>query len=927
MKLKRTEKNLPLFTMALMAAGVLSNTAVAQVQKAGDLFIDLDATKLAEGPVSTIPNNGTLGGVFEGGEGAVPVIATEGGTKGIRFDGGDYLQALTAAGGSFIPAPGGLVGESPTRSIEVWVLNPEVAGEETLVSWGHRGGPDGSNLSFNYGSDFRWGAVGHWGGDGPDLGWNNNGGNPEPNKWHHLVYTFDGAVTRVYSDGQLMNFETVAEAIINTYADTPILIGSQIEPDGLTPTGALRGSLTIGRVRVHDGVLTPAQITTNYNLEKAEFINPGSVAPPTVEPARLAAGPIHRYSFSEAANTNATDLEFRDSIGTSHGKVLGDGAEFTGSRLRLAGGLSESAAYGDLPNGLVSSEGVANGGTGLITVETWFKHTGSRGWSRVFDFGSTTTEDGLGELTGPGIGGNGLDYFMLAAQTGDNTATRRLEVSNNDPAGGGNVLSDIGTATFNTDTHLVVTWNEATGAVELYENGVRVGGVVTDDKMSDMNDVNIWLGRSNWTADQNLQGEFDEVRIYDRVLTPGEVRGNYLAGPNIINDRDVPVTIVTQPANVSVPATLPATFRIVAEGSTPLTLQWLRNGVPIPGATEPTYTLPSVTSADTGASFTVEVTSTIGGTPTKVTSNPAVLTVVSDPVSLAHRYSFNEASGTQATDSVGNANGTLQGSAVLSNGELLLDGSEGTYVDLPNGLITGLGANGTFEMWITYNVGPNWSRIFDFGISNEGEDLTGGGLDFIFLTTKTPQGFPRFEANFPDQGGTTFLVPSSGALLGGVQQHIVITYSSAGNIARFFIDGQLVGSAAAPIPLSNMNGQDKNVWLGRSQFNDPFFNGKFNEFRLYKGAMTPEQVAASFAAGPNELPSTAPTPSIGVQLTAGGLVVTWPESATGFRLEESSVLGSGAAWTTVGDGTPASGGQFRVTVPINQTAKFLRLVR
>jgi len=33
------------------------------------------------------------------------------------------------------------------RSIEVWVFNPAVADEETLVSWAHRGGnPDGSNL-------------------------------------------------------------------------------------------------------------------------------------------------------------------------------------------------------------------------------------------------------------------------------------------------------------------------------------------------------------------------------------------------------------------------------------------------------------------------------------------------------------------------------------------------------------------------------------------------------------------------------------------------------------------------------------------------------------------------------------------------------------------------------------------------------------
>ena len=51
-------------------------------------------------------------------------------------------------------------------SIEVWTQQGYVRQEETLVSWAKRGGPDGSSNSLNYGSDDRWGAVGHWG--GPD---------------------------------------------------------------------------------------------------------------------------------------------------------------------------------------------------------------------------------------------------------------------------------------------------------------------------------------------------------------------------------------------------------------------------------------------------------------------------------------------------------------------------------------------------------------------------------------------------------------------------------------------------------------------------------------------------------------------------------------------------------------------------------------
>ncbi|MCC6233093.1 MAG: hypothetical protein IT580_10650 [Verrucomicrobiales bacterium] len=919
----------PTLTAALVAAGLLSPTAMAQVQKAGDLLVDVDATSLAEGTLPTIPNSGTLHGLFEarGGEGTVPVIATEGGTKGIRFDGTDFMQLVDAAGGALITAPAGITGESPTRSIEAWVLNPSVPGEDTIVSWGKRGGPDGSNLSFGFGSDFRWGAVGHWGGDGPDLGWDNNGGSPSAGQWHHLVYTFDGTASKVYSDGAYINGETVTPGIIVTHPDTAISLATQLESDGETPTANLRGTLTLARLRIHDGVLTAEQVAANYTLEKAAFINPLPPAPPT--PARLTKGPVHRYSFSDSAAANATGLEFKDSIGTAHGKVVGDGAELTGSRLRLVGGSSATQAYGDLPNGLVSQNGVANGGSGEFTLETWIKVTGGRTWSRVFDIGSSTSPDTNGELDAPGGGGEGRDYFAYTAQIDGDVNSRRLEIRNEDPAGGGVATLDVASRGYNTDSHVVVTWSEKTKEAKIYENGVALGTLAVDDLLSDMNDVNVWLGRSNWTGDQNTQGEYDEVRLYDTALTQAQAIGNFDAGPDLINDRDVAVVVQTPPSSATVPETLPATFRVVARGSSPVSYQWFRNGAAIPGATASTYSLATTTAADNGAAFTVEVSNIVNGTPVKQTTAPATLTVSSDTVTLKHRYSFTETSGTKVTDSVGTAHGETLGNASFGGGQLALDGSDGTYVNLPNGIITALGDNGTIEMWVTYDGGPNWSRVFDFGANDAGEDAVGGGTDFLFYTARSGPGFPRFEANFPDAGTTTTL-NHPGSMPIGQQEHVAITYSFSGNTARLYTNGVVVGSAGAPTRLSAMNNLDVNNWLGRSQFNnDAFWAGKYNEFRIYSGSLTPSQVAASFAAGPDNLPAPpAATPKLTVTRgAANAVVVTWPSSAEGFTLEASNALGSAAAWTAVGTGTPAAGGVFTVTVPATETARFLRLRR
>ena len=52
---------------------------------------------------------------------------------------------------------------------------------------------------------------------------------------------------------------------------------------------------------------------------------------------------------------------------------------------------------------------------------------------------------------------------------------------------------------------------------------------------------------------------------------------------------------------------------------------------------------------------------------------------------LKHRYSFS----TDASDSVGHADGTLVGAASISSGQVHLKGTRGTYVNLPGGLIAG----------------------------------------------------------------------------------------------------------------------------------------------------------------------------------------------------------------------------------------------
>ena len=76
------------------------------------------------------------------------------------------------------------------------------------------------------------------------------------------------------------------------------------------------------------------------------------------------------------------------------------------------------------------------------------------------------------------------------------------------------------------------------------------------------------------------------------------------------------------PTSQTVSAGGEVTFRVVANGTTPLTYQWRKNGAPIFGATGATYTVMNAQSLDAGG-YSVVVSNTTGS----ITSSTATLTV------------------------------------------------------------------------------------------------------------------------------------------------------------------------------------------------------------------------------------------------------------------------------------------------------------
>ncbi|MEE8143628.1 MAG: immunoglobulin domain-containing protein, partial [Planctomycetota bacterium] len=92
------------------------------------------------------------------------------------------------------------------------------------------------------------------------------------------------------------------------------------------------------------------------------------------------------------------------------------------------------------------------------------------------------------------------------------------------------------------------------------------------------------------------------------------------------------VTVLTGPVIASSPSDAtacegnPVTLTVTASGSAPLSYQWRKNGVPIPGETNPSLTINPVAPGDAG-SYDVMVSSECG----EATSSAGVLTVLTGP--------------------------------------------------------------------------------------------------------------------------------------------------------------------------------------------------------------------------------------------------------------------------------------------------------
>ena len=575
----------------------------------------------------------------------------------------------------------------------------------------------------------------------------------------------------------------------------------------------------------------------------------------------------HRYSFTTDAS---------DSVGGVNGTLMGT-ASVSGGQLVLDG---SSGCYLDLPGNMIN---IAT--NRAVTVEAWVTFGSIAQWNRLFDFGA---DGGSSELYfAPSSVGNGGDYRISENIPGGQTFDWRGEWTN---------ASLHLTCVFDPPSSTMAVYKNGALEYALHNAGASLSAVATNLAV---------IGRSLVAVDPYMPGTVDEFRIYTGALTPQEIALAEKNGPGS-TVRDPGTLQSIKLGAVSYPAYSDKFPPLIYANYANLTNFNLlpNNSAVVSGLT--------LTSSDTNVLLvlpnnlvrtlrpgSVTLTGTYFGKTDSATIN------VKNVGTLTHRYSFTN----DASDSVGTANGTLQGSATVSGGQLVLDGTSGCYVELPPGLIDGYDAV-TVDTWVTFGPAQTWNRLWYFGDDRANE---------FYLAPSVLSGSAHwYSTGFPQNGDTITISPQ----WENQPLHVTCIYGN-GSMA-YYTNGVLHGAVS---PASGWLGEVGNwfSWIGRSPYADPYISATVDEFRLYHGRLAPDEILASDVLGPDALLST--SASIKASLSGGNLVLSWPVAAAGFSVQATPSLVS-RTWVTLTNApTLVSNTTWQVAVPGSGAPQFFRLWR
>ncbi len=291
----------------------------------------------------------------------------------------------------------------------------------------------------------------------------------------------------------------------------------------------------------------------------------------------------------------------------------------------------------------------------------------------------------------------------------------------------------------------------------------------------------------------------------------------------IITDKPV-ITMPPQPVVVSGGDTVK--WSGYAVGVPPLSYQWRKNGVAVPGSTNTDFSITNVAFADI-ANYDLLVTNLYGAATSSVVTVDAILptpgnnlVLDSNPQGPAHDgLDYGATWSSSNTDSKG----------TTRTGVMVFNAATPSQIVVPAGTNFNSGT-GTVMFWMrsagVANATNGPAALFDRLLNGNGFALAQNADGTVFLAGKAP-------------------VSSSGTVADNNWHHVALTYSSTiGDLLLLYIDGN-IDSAQTSAGWTWQAAQE--IELGLSHDTNTFqaFNGVLADVRLYNRVLTATEVLSA----------------------------------------------------------------------------------